>query len=198
MKTLLQSAYPYLPVPIQNLGISAYGYMYRRERFGAAFEPTVAEFEERDRWDPERMREYTNSALRAVLRREQRPVHKGAQETEFGSLSGSGAVRNGVLQNDNLRAELPFMTVTGAGKVNVVDEAVDYTLRVTLHDRPGVDDPAALRELEGRAIPVRIEGPIDELNYRVDIAAALKEEIENRAREELQDRLREGLRRIIP
>ena len=135
---------------------------------------------------------------RAVLRRETRPVHKGEQETEFGSLSGSGVVRNGVLQNDNLRAELPFMTVTGAGKVNVVDEAIDYTLRVTLHDRPGVDDPAALRELKGRAIPVRIEGPLDELSYRVDIAAALKEELENRARQELQDRLREGLQRIIP
>ena len=45
---------------------------------------------------------------------------------------------------------------------------------------------------------MRIEGPLDELSYRVDIAAALKEELENRARQELQDRLREGLQRIIP
>ena len=135
---------------------------------------------------------------RAVLRREARPAHTGAVETEFGSLSGSGAVRNGVLQNDNLRAELPFMVVTGAGRFDLVQEAVDYTLRVTLMDRPGVDDPVALNELKGRAIPFRIQGPLDELNYRVDIAEVLKEEVEDRARQELQDRLREGLRRIIP
>jgi phenylacetate-CoA ligase len=69
MKTLLQRVYPHLPVPLQNAGISAYGYVYRRERFGPAFRPTLAEFEERDRWDPERMRAYVDSTLKAVVRR---------------------------------------------------------------------------------------------------------------------------------
>ena len=69
MKSLLQRMYPYLPVSVQNAGISAYGYVYKRERFGPAFQPTVAEFEERDRWNRERMHEYTNEALRAVLLR---------------------------------------------------------------------------------------------------------------------------------
>lgn len=69
VKGLLQRAYPYLPVALQNVGISAYGYLYRRERFGRAFGPTVQQFEERDRWDPERMSLYTNAALRQVLRR---------------------------------------------------------------------------------------------------------------------------------
>jgi phenylacetate-CoA ligase len=69
MKGLLQRVYPYLPVPVQNAGISAYGYVYKRERFGPAFQPTVAEFEARDRWDPERMRAYLNDTLKGVLRR---------------------------------------------------------------------------------------------------------------------------------
>jgi phenylacetate-CoA ligase len=69
MKSLLQRVYPYLPVPVQNAGISAYGYVYKRERFGPAFQPTVAEFEARDRWDSERMRAYLNEALKSVLRR---------------------------------------------------------------------------------------------------------------------------------
>ncbi len=135
---------------------------------------------------------------RAVLRNQPRPEHDGVQETEFGKLSGSGAVRDGILSNDDLRADLPFMVVTGAGKFDVVQESVDYTLRVTVRDRPGVDDQVAITELKGRAIPVRIEGPLDELSYRVDVAEALKEEVERRARDEIQDRLREGLRRIIP
>lgn len=61
--------YPYLPVPVQNAGISAYGYVYKRERFGRDFAPTLAAFEERDRWDVERFRAYTIEALRGVLHR---------------------------------------------------------------------------------------------------------------------------------
>lgn len=135
---------------------------------------------------------------RAVLRNQPRPAQPGAQETKFGSVSGSGRVRDGVLANDNLRAELPFMVVTGAGKLDLVQESVDYSLKVQVLDRPGVDDAVAMRELVGRTIPFRISGPLDELAYRVDIAEALREEVEERAREALEDRLREGLRRIIP
>ena len=69
MKQLLQRVYPYLPVSVQNAGISAYGFVYKRERFGPAFEPTLREFRERDRWDVERMRTYANHVLREVLRR---------------------------------------------------------------------------------------------------------------------------------
>jgi phenylacetate-CoA ligase len=69
VKSLLQRVYPYLPVPIQNAGISAYGYVYKRERFGPAFLPTVAEFEARDRWEPQRMRDYLTATLREVVRR---------------------------------------------------------------------------------------------------------------------------------
>ncbi len=69
MRALLDRVYPYVPVPLQNVGISAFGYMYRRERFGAEFLPTLKAFEARDRWDPDRMQEYTNAALRQMLRR---------------------------------------------------------------------------------------------------------------------------------
>jgi phenylacetate-CoA ligase len=69
MRTLLDRVYPYVPVPLQNAGISAFGYVYRRERFGPAFLPALEGFEARDRWDPDRMEEYTTAALRQVLRR---------------------------------------------------------------------------------------------------------------------------------
>jgi phenylacetate-CoA ligase len=69
VKQLLQRAYPYLPVPLQNAGISAYGYLHKRERFGAAFHPAVADFEERARWDADRMNSYLTAALRIVLKR---------------------------------------------------------------------------------------------------------------------------------
>src|SRR5688500_10884489 len=69
MRTLFKRVYPYFPVPVQNLGISAFGYVYKRERFGAEFESTLAGFLERDRWPAERMRAYVTQSLRDVLRR---------------------------------------------------------------------------------------------------------------------------------
>jgi len=69
VRAVLNQIYPYLPVPVQNAGISAFGYIYRRERFGREFAPTLAEFSERDRWDVERFRGHTTAALRRVLAR---------------------------------------------------------------------------------------------------------------------------------
>jgi len=69
MARLLDRLYGCCPVPVQNLGISLYGYYWKRERFGPEFEKTVAEFRRRDRWPADRMREYLVSALRSVLRR---------------------------------------------------------------------------------------------------------------------------------
>src|SRR5688500_5579186 len=69
VRTVLNKVYPYLPVSVQNAGISAYGYVYKRERFGREFAPTLAAFEERDRWDVDRFREYTTQALRQIAAR---------------------------------------------------------------------------------------------------------------------------------
>ena len=41
MLALFKRVYPYFPVPVQNLGISAFGYFYKHERFGAEFGPTL-------------------------------------------------------------------------------------------------------------------------------------------------------------
>jgi phenylacetate-CoA ligase len=68
MRDFLKSVYPYLPVPLQNAGISMYGHVYKWERFGAEFAPTLAAFASRDRWSVDRMRSYLDDTLRGVLR----------------------------------------------------------------------------------------------------------------------------------
>ena len=89
MRALFKRVYPYFPVPVQNLGISAYGYVYKRERFGREFAPTLSQFLERDRWPIERMQAHVNSALRAVLRRAlDAPYYRGAWE-RAGITSGA-------------------------------------------------------------------------------------------------------------
>lgn len=75
MNELWKRLYGYLPVAAQNAVISAYGLHYRRERFGPAFEPTVEEFIQRERWSSRQMESFLDQRLRDVLR--------SASETTF-------------------------------------------------------------------------------------------------------------------
>ncbi len=131
---------------------------------------------------------------RAVLRREARPPAPERNETRFGALTGSGVVAKGVMTNNDLAARLPFMRVGGRGKVDLAQETLDYRLRVEILDTPGTEVRVGDGELRGHTIPVHIEGPFDELNYRVDIAEVLKE----KAKEKVEDLLRDKLKKIFP
>ena len=74
----MEKLYPHVPVWMQNVGISMYGLMYRRERLGGGFERHVAGFNARDKWSVERMRDYVDGELRRVLVRafEQVPYYQ--------------------------------------------------------------------------------------------------------------------------
>jgi len=80
MAHFLERFYPYVPAWAQNLGISAYGLSYRRERLGGDFEEYVAGFRERDRWSAEQMQAYVHQELRNMLTHafEQVPYYKKA------------------------------------------------------------------------------------------------------------------------
>jgi phenylacetate-CoA ligase len=75
---LTSRLYPHLPVWFQNLGISLYGYAWKRERLGGRFAEHVAEFKARDRWSAEQFGAYLESQLRSVL------AHAYAQVPHYG------------------------------------------------------------------------------------------------------------------
>jgi len=67
MAHLLERLYPHLPVPVQNLGLSLYGLVWRHERLGGHFEEYAEGFRQRELWTVERMRDYIETQLRQVL-----------------------------------------------------------------------------------------------------------------------------------
>ncbi len=67
MGHLASQLYPYLPVWLQNLGISLYGYAWKHERLGGRFTDYVEEFKARERWSPDRFEQYLVCRLRCVL-----------------------------------------------------------------------------------------------------------------------------------
>ncbi|MEJ2275427.1 MAG: AsmA family protein, partial [Woeseiaceae bacterium] len=61
---------------------------------------------------------------RALLRQEEPPEPTLPARTRFTSVTASGQVTDGVLTSDDLRAELPFMQLTGSGDVDLNEGTV--------------------------------------------------------------------------
>lgn len=84
----------------------------------------------------------------------------GGNETDFGSLTGTYTIANGLLHNNDLKLTSPEIPMTGAGTVDLPLRQVDYKLT-----------PSVAGIL---AVPVLITGPWDDLSYRPDVSGMAK------------------------
>lgn len=80
----------------------------------------------------------------------------GNNATDFGSLTGTYTITDGILKNSDLKLTSPEVPMTGAGTVDLPLRQLNY--RVT---------PSVAGLL---AVPVDITGPWDNLSYRPDLA----------------------------
>jgi phenylacetate-CoA ligase len=67
MGYLLEQAYPFLPVSLQNLGISAFGYFWHKRRFGGVFKNELRKFKDRESFTYEQWSDYQLQELRKFL-----------------------------------------------------------------------------------------------------------------------------------
>ncbi len=85
----------------------------------------------------------------------------GGNETDFGALTGTYTITNGILHNNDLKLTSPEVPMTGAGTVDLPLRQVDYKLT------PSVAGLVA--------VPVNISGPWDDLSYRPDLTGMAKD-----------------------
>jgi AsmA protein len=79
----------------------------------------------------------------------------GSNATDFGALTGTYTITNGILKNNDLKLTSPEIPMTGAGTVDLPLQQVNYRLTPTV---------------SGIAVPVDVVGPWDNLSYRPDLA----------------------------
>jgi AsmA protein len=140
---------------------------------------------------------YELRKARAILRKEDPPEATLPARTRFGKVNLSGPVSGGVFNNDQLQAELPFMQLSGSGKVNLVEATLDYSVNARVFDKPEMigDDVTAkdLEDLSKVRIPIRITGPVTAPSVRPDVQKlveeAAKKEVENVLKDKLKDLL---------
>ena len=71
-----------------------------------------------------------------MYRQEAPPEPTLPARTEFTAVSASGQVLDGLFSNNDFRAELPFLQLTGAGTVDLVTTDMDYSMEVRVLERP--------------------------------------------------------------
>lgn len=108
------------------------------------------------------------------------------QKTEFSNVSGSFLISQGVLSNKDLVLTAPTLNVSGAGEVNLPQQTIHY--RLTPQMQRLSQDPAAGPKA-GLAVPVVIEGSLDNPTYRPDVGAVLQDALKDpkQFREELKN-----------
>jgi AsmA protein len=103
-----------------------------------------------------------------------------ADRTGFAQLSASFTVANGVANNEDLMLRAPLLAVAGTGDIDLAHEQIDFNLACTLG-------------ATGIALPVKLHGPWNAVNWRVDSKVISGAAVKKKA----QDKLKATIKSLI-
>jgi AsmA protein len=140
---------------------------------------------------------YEIRRARAVLKQQAIPERpSGAPRTPFSALTGTGAMKDGVLTNNDLNVAMQYLKVTGQGNVDLPRNSLDYRLvaAVLKIPREGAD-PTQMQDMVDAQIPVKVTGSLSDPKVRPDLEGylkgAAKKEVEKKIKDKLGDKLKD-------
>lgn len=126
------------------------------------------------------------------------------EATDFSELSASFRIAQGVARNDDLALKSPLLRLGGSGDIDLGARRLDYTVRASVVDTLKGQGGAELEALRGQTVPIKLSGPFDAIDWRIDFGALAKEAAQakiEQKREELKDeakrRLADKLRGVL-
>ncbi len=95
--------------------------------------------------------------------------------TDFTELSGSFAITNGLLDNQDLQMLAPLIRLNGAGQVPLPPQTVDYLLKAELVASLEGQGGEGADALSGLPIPIHLTGPWSNVGYEIDWKTVFEE-----------------------
>jgi AsmA protein len=120
------------------------------------------------------------------------PEQTEPNQTDFALMKGTATITNGKLKNDDLLLKSPLLRITGAGKVSLPKETIDYTLTTKFVGSLKGQGGEEMEELEGVSIPVHVGGTFSKPTYVPDLAAVLSDA----AKAEVQKKVEKETRKL--
>lgn len=108
-------------------------------------------------------------------------------KTNFGTLTGTATIKNGVISNNDLVSDAPRFTTHGSGTIDLVNQKIDYTLNVSVKQRAG-----EAVNLGGVTLPVLISGNLKDPKIHLDSGSLVRSVAKQKIQEEIKKRLPGG------
>jgi AsmA protein len=143
---------------------------------------------------------YQMRVARAKYRMETPPEPKLPARTEFTTVKASGTVTDGIFQNNDLLAELPFLQLTGKGMVDLNAAQINYSMQARVLQEPEFVDEVTAAELADFTkvvIPLKVTGALSSPSVLPDVEAIFRQQVDQAIEEktgELKDKL---LKRLL-
>jgi AsmA protein len=128
---------------------------------------------------------------RAAISMKQDTSQKASQteKTDFSELSATFQIADGVARNRDLDMKSPFLRLGGEGAIDVGRGRIDYLARATVTTTAKGQDAGDLAALKGVTVPVRLSGPFESLDWKIQwsavAAGVVTKQIENKLGEAL-------------
>ena len=90
-----------------------------------------------------------------------------ADATKFGSITGTGTVKDGVVFNKDLEVMAPGLRADGHGALSLVTREIDYMVRAKLVPQAEGQGGKSSSELFGVLVPIHVTGTLDKPHYWV-------------------------------
>lgn len=125
---------------------------------------------------------------RTLLTRRQDTVQRASpdEKTPFAELGASFRIADGIARSHDVVARSALLRVAGTTSIDVGRGRVDAALRAGVADGA----PAELAALRGLAVPVRLAGPLDAVDWRIEWSAVAAEALQRRIEQPLKDALK--------
>lgn len=117
------------------------------------------------------------------------PAGPSGAETQFASLTATGQIKNGVLDNRDLLLNAIQFAANGNGTVNLPKREINYTLRFTQANG------------KGTPIPLLIRGPLHHPGYEIDLKSMAQGVLQQRLDQEKQkagEQIKQRIEKAIP
>lgn len=132
---------------------------------------------------------YWINFAKSLLSHQAAPVQPITNQTDFGNLTGTFIVTNGVLQNNDLLLQAPNWRANGNGAINLVNQQLNYKL--TIQSYTSTNQPT------GTPIALEIKGPFTQLAIRPAVEDILKAQIQMQA-DKNKDKIQQLIQKNLP
>ena len=96
-----------------------------------------------------------------------------SDETKFAELLGTFYLKDNRLTNNDFSMKAPLFRISGAGDIDLGAESINYLVNVSVVASSSGQGGAALDELAGITIPIRLKGDLTAPGYSIDMKALL-------------------------